>query len=944
METIWSAVAEGVPQVVFVGGEPGSGKSRLVFEAARVLHENGAVVLLGQCLSDYGTAYQPFGELVDALLPSVDQLVPEHRRAETRLRLEPLVQPSRLGELPTDPLDKQQRRMLFDAVVYLIERAAAERPLVLLLEDMHWAGVSSLELLAHVARRVTQTRLLVLATHRPTSPDRSEPLMAAIADLYRMDSVHRIDLGGLSTDDVTELLARKAGWAQHRARPFAAMLRDQTGGNPFFLWEMWRDIAARGGLTSAPRGELHVPATVRDGLAGRLGRLDAPDRQLIEFAAILGDQFDLSLLLATSPWGRETTLQAVGQAMEAGFMEPIGDGSSYRFPHSLARQSVMELIGPQRRARDHARIAQHLELRVSGATGEVERLAYHFSQAHGLGMEAKARQYLVEAARLAERGLAHAEAARYFEQAARVSEDAADRQSLLLCAADAHFSSADFARALALSESVVAEATDSTTTLEAAIRYEDVAPHAIGVGHRAVEILSDALGHRQKDLSDPLYVRGLASLGRALALSGAVDEADRLGSRAIALAREQGHDDLLVHALTASLWNRMHPSIAARQRRRAAEASELAAEIGDLRSLGPAALFRASYSYLVGDPDTMAEGQVDLRWVGERAGLPYFSFWAAQVEYGWQFLRGDFAGAEATAQEALDMGVRFGGDGTEGVYGLQTFMVRRETGRIEQVRALITGRERPQDHWAPGLLSLYTELGMLGPAARVLRWLQDRKISRYEPQAQWPAVLTFMVEAALALEDADALRRLRPMLAEHEGHNLAAGQFVAVFGCADRYLGSVDSVLGLGDPDASFAVAAEMDSRMGAVVHQTAAMAAEVVHLRRRGRGGDSRRATELGARARELAESIGQTRVVRMLPPRRGSGPSGDAPGLTARELDVLRLLADGRSNREIAKALVISENTAANHVRSILLKTGAANRTQAATYAISREWIGAQ
>ncbi len=943
MEGIWSAAADGVPQVVLVGGEPGSGKTRFVFEAARALHDDGAAVLLGQCLSDYGTAYQPFGELVGTLVRSVDLLVPEGHRAEVRQRLDPLVRPSRLGDVP-DPLDEQQRRMLFDAVVEVIERGASDRPLVLLLEDMHWAGESSLALLTHVTRRVTETRLLLLATHRPTPPDRSEPLVAAMADLYGMDSVHRIDLEGLSTDDVTTLLARRSGWSEQQARPCAAVLRDQTGGNPFFLGEMWRDIAARGGLSAVRGGELHVPATVRDGLAGRLGRLSEPTRHLIEFAAVLGDQLDLSLLLDTSPWGRESTLRAVGQAAEIGVLEPIGDGSSYQFQHALARQSVLELIAPQRRARHHARIAGQLEPRVSGAAGEVERLAYHFGQAHGLGVDGKARQYLVEAARLAEHGLAHAEAARHLEHAARLATDAADRQGLLLSAVDAHHASADFASALALSERVFGETTDSTIRLEAALRYGDVAPHATSEGHRAVEILRDALRQRQHDPTDPLYVQGLASLGRVLALSGAIDEADRLGSLSIALARALDREDILVLVVTASLWNRIHPSIATRQRQRAAEASELAARTGDLRSLGPAALFRASYSYLVGDPGTMAEAQVDLRWVGERAGLPYFSFWAAQVEYGWQFIRGDFAAAEATAQEALDMGVHFGGADTEGVHGLQTFMVRRETGQLEQVRPLITGREQPRDLWAPGLLSLYTELGLSKPAAGVLRWLLDRESSRYQLQAQWPAVLAFMVEAALALRDTDALRRLRPMLAEYAGHNLVAGQFVAVFGSADRFLGSADSVLGIGDPDASFAAATEMDTQMGATVHQATTMAAEAAHLRRRGHGGaDARRAAELGARAAELAASAGQHRVLRMLDRPHGPGRSSDRSGLTARELDVLRMLAEGSSNREIADTLVISENTAANHVRSILLKTGAANRTQAATYAISREWIGA-
>jgi DNA-binding CsgD family transcriptional regulator len=311
------------------------------------------------------------------------------------------------------------------------------------------------------------------------------------------------------------------------------------------------------------------------------------------------------------------------------------------------------------------------------------------------------------------------------------------------------------------------------------------------------------------------------------------------------------------------------------------------------------------------------------------------------MEYARQFVAGDFAAAERTCVGLMEMGQSFGTDDTDGPYGVQAYMIRRETGGLEQVRRLVTGDELPTDHWAPGLLALYTELGMTAAASRLLGWLLDQQLPRYERAAQWPGVLAFLVEAALALEDADAARRLRGPLLEYAGLNLVAGQFVAVFGSADRYLGGVDSLLGSGTPEEWFAAALDLDTRMAAPVHEALTLAAHAHHLRR-GQT-EARRVAELVERARSLAEPVGHLRVLRQVETLTGAGAgagagAGRRDGLTPRETEVLRLLGEGLSNRDIAGRLIISENTAANHVRSILAKTGSDNRTQAAIYAAAQ------
>jgi DNA-binding NarL/FixJ family response regulator len=234
----------------------------------------------------------------------------------------------------------------------------------------------------------------------------------------------------------------------------------------------------------------------------------------------------------------------------------------------------------------------------------------------------------------------------------------------------------------------------------------------------------------------------------------------------------------------------------------------------------------------------------------------------------------------------------------------------------------------------PGLLALYTELGVESGMRRALKRLMDRDLTAHADEAQWPMELAFMTEAALALNDADAARILRPILASHAGMNLVSGTLIATFGSADRLLGRVAALLGdYVAAERHLDIALEMDRRMHSVVHvaETLAYQARLASDR-----GHADRAQALANEARALATPIGQQRVLAVLD---RAAPSSRPAGLSEREIDVLRLVAEGLSNQEIGARLHISANTAANHVRSILTKTGAANRTQAAIFAAQND-----
>ncbi len=271
---------------------------------------------------DAGVPYQPFAEMLDQLFAgtvegSLRHLV-EGGAGELR-RLSSHVVRHRLGVDNGGLVTGEARRDLFDVVARLFRGLAEERCLALVLDDLQWAQLPTLALLEHVVLTCPDVRLLVLATFRTTAPDRSEDVAARVAELHRVDGVRRLDLAGLDTDAIAEYVRLRAGLSGSAARRAAAVLRDRTGGNPFFLRELWDDLERRGGV-SALRSSHRVPASIGDTLAARLAGLPAAARGVIELAAVLGDGFDLVTLLAASEVDRNVTMAAVDAGMAVGLI------------------------------------------------------------------------------------------------------------------------------------------------------------------------------------------------------------------------------------------------------------------------------------------------------------------------------------------------------------------------------------------------------------------------------------------------------------------------------------------------------------------------------------------------------------------------------------------------------------------------------------------------
>ena len=936
METLWSQVTAGRRQVVFLGGEPGAGKTRLIAEIAGALHDSDGTVLVGTCGPDVGISYQPFAEMLDHLFGAAAEgaladVVAD--KGSELLRLSPRVR--RHCPEPAGPMTGADgvRRDLFEAVAHVFRSLAEERPLALMIDDLHWAQLPTIAMLEHLVQTCSESPLLVVAAFRSTVPDRSDELAARVAELHRLEGVRRLDLSGLDTDAIAEFLSLRAGLPLSEARAPAALLRDRTGGNPFFLRELWADLERRGGVT-ALRTSQRVPSTVSDTLTARLSGLSAEVRAVIELAAVLGSTFALATLVAASETGQAATLASLDVAMALGLIESDGPaGDRYSFVHALVRQAVLDGMLPSRRMLVHVRAAEALERQPPHAS-LVPRLAHHYLASHVLGFHDRALRYSREAGRLAERSLAFEDAAVWFERASELPEcDPAERAELLLAAAADYVRACHFPHARDIYGRLYAIA-GPPVRLTAAIGFEDATWRPGLVGTQAADLLSAALAECGLDHQDPLYVRGLGSLARALALAGETARARQVSVRANDLAARLDDEPVLVHALSTSMWHGTTPDVATQQLERTTAVRELARERLDYETLGAAANFSVTVSYLVGLPDTLRPAMEDARRSVGATGQPYFHHVYCCLAQTAAFLQGDFDGARQWAEASLKQSDTFGDEMTEGPHSVQMFMLARETGTLDRFRPYLDGRETFRERWVPGLVGLYTELGVETGVHRALRHLMGKDLAARSNEAQWPMELAFLTEAALAVRDTQALHALRPLLREYAGLNLVCGTMIAVFGSTERYLGQVAACLGeQAEADRCFAAALEMDRRMRSVVHTGETLARHAVFAAATGRPGLAR---DLAEEARRLAEPIGHVRVLRLLETvARPTGPDG----LTDRELEVLRLLAGGLSNQEIGARLHISANTAANHVRSILMKTGAANRTQAAMYAATHQ-----
>jgi DNA-binding SARP family transcriptional activator len=412
----WQTALAGGMHAVLIAGEPGVGKTRLAGEWSQQAYQQGAVVLYGRCDEDLGAPYQPFAEALRSLVPCLGaKRLRGLRGVEALLPLVPGltdVLPDLAAPTRADP--ETERYALFDAVVALLEVASTSAPVVLILDDLHWAAKPTLLLLRHLLRFGDRARVQIVGTYRSTDLDRSHPLAAMLADLHRDGTAHRLALSGLDEDDVTAYVTEAGYDDEELARALASV----TGGNPFFLIEALRHVDESGGRWDPST----LPQGVREAVSRRLSRLPAETNKALAAAAVVGSRFAVELVERVV---EDDLVDAFDEACKAGIVieEP---GGRYRFNHAIVRQSLLAELPSLRRLRLHQRIAATLENEPGADDELLAELAHHYFECAWAGNAAKAAEYCRRAADQAVARLAYEGAADLYGQALHALEEIDD--------------------------------------------------------------------------------------------------------------------------------------------------------------------------------------------------------------------------------------------------------------------------------------------------------------------------------------------------------------------------------------------------------------------------------------------------------------------------------------------------------------------------------------
>ena len=466
---------EGQRQLVLLAGEPGIGKTRLAAETARAAHADGATVLFGFCDEDVTLPYRPFVEaLRHYVVHAPDDVLAAHVRAHQGelARLVPELR-ARVADLPAPQIAEAEteRYLLFEAAAGLLAAASQDAPIVLVLDDLHWAGAPELLLLKHIIRSAEPMRLLIIATYRDTDLTRTHPLTSMLADLRRESGVERLALRGLDDAAVVALVQAAAGHDLPEAGvALAHALHRETEGSPFFITEILRNLTESGavfrdGERWTYKGDiagLGIPEGVKDVIGRRLGRLSEATNKVLSLAAVIGRQFDLALLtriadlsaLSPSRLGEgqgegipnsairnpqsaieDAILDALDEATAAALVAEVpGEPEHYSFSHALIRTTLYEELSSARRARLHRRVGEALEALTRATPGaRIDELAHHWLEAVQVTDAAKAIGYARQAGDRALAGLAYEAAAAHYERALAVLEPIDRDGELLRC-------------------------------------------------------------------------------------------------------------------------------------------------------------------------------------------------------------------------------------------------------------------------------------------------------------------------------------------------------------------------------------------------------------------------------------------------------------------------------------------------------------------------------
>ena len=953
-----AAAALGEPGMVLVGGDSGAGKTRLLAALREHAEEEGARVFVGDCL-ELGDAELPYAPLIGALRPLVrdgdpvfDALAPA-QRAELGRLLPGLERgaPSR-GDRP----DASAQSRLFEALLALLDALSADAPVLLGIEDLHWADPSTRACLTFLLRSLAQERVLVVGTYRADELHRRHPLLPLLADLDRDPRVQRLSLQPLALDQVAQALQDILG--RTPGPELVERLYARSEGNPLYLEEL---------VAAGPDGRGALPSSLREALMVRIERLDDAAQELLRLLAV-GHRLDHALLADASGLDPATLRAALREAV-ASHLVAADEHGRHVFRHALLREVVADDLLPGERTELHLALARALERRAGAADAgpQVAALtAHHFFEA---GERPAALRATMAAADAAECIRAYGEAAGLFERALALWDQVPDPESLagedhvslLARAGEAHFAAGDGARQEAPLRSALAgvdraadpalaarlleqlargqrsqnrtrEALDTAREGLALVEGRPSAERAALLGflsktrmvqgkwRDAAEIARETLAVAEAVGDRSSEILALDSLGLSLAALGDLPEGCAFLRQAIDMAR--AHDEIDA-ACTAylNLADILH------LKGRSDEAAEVLAE--GLAIAEPGRSQRWLHTLLAeialdrGDWDVV---EMHLPPPGRRVSgndLLNTGLRRAELALG----RGEQELARTLLGELGPAAAEVAEPQYLGAYGVLLAELRRRDGDLDGAGEAIDEALDRIEFCTEDVMRLarVCAVGLVVEADRAER---ARDLGRAGPEAKRARACVRTLLARLRATAQDGGPVAQAWVLTGEAHAARAR------GRSDpaRWAKAAGAWEALGRPyPAACARLREAEALTAADDRAAAGVAADsaLATAQRLGAGWLAGEATTLIAR--------GRLRVAPAATAAREDGPvpAEDPFGLTTRERQVLALVAQGATNRQIGGELFMAEKTASVHVSRILAKLDVRSRTQAAAVA---------
>ena len=902
----WSRVDAGGRETILIAGEPGAGKSRLAAEAGYDAHGAGGLVLYGSGEETAGTPYAPFV----AALGHLDRHATGSPQLQA-LRESPL---GRLipgaGTATGERVDwglGDERGRLFAATVEQLETVAKHRPLLLVVDDLHGCGLSTLLLVEHLAQTNAQLRLLLLATYRPTDLEPDDERTAVIAGLRSAPGAQHVQLGGLDTEALRDIAASLEIADDPAALDRAAAIAErESGGNPLFACELLRAMGAAGGaLESAAAAP--TPRSLRLLIATRGHDLGADAYDHISAAAVCGRNFDPRVVAAALDVAPTAFAESMTRAEHAGLVSIDSADGGCSFAHAIVARGLYEEVGPARRGRLHRRLAETLEAQGDGGSPDrAAEIALHWRRADPPDDDRAARFCAVAGERALDR-YDHGVAADWFEQALELRDragdvDATDRCDLLIGLGKAlRFRDQERSRAILLEAGRLADSLDDVERLvEATLANNRGFVSLVGGYDRERGAMLRRTAERMTD-NGPELALVLAQLALELTFSPQVERRRRLAEQALVAARAGGDQRVVAQVLIRYLIAQWGPENPRDRVAAAAESIAISSQLDEPLDLFHGLFWQAGAQIELGRVQDAAQTLREQERIAARIG-DGTATWLCQCATSVHLaLRGQLDEAEAAAQHAAELAQRGSQPDALPFYLTQIASIRWQQGRLPELAPLLA-TTLDQYPGLPAFRSLVCLAHALGGdhafAREVLVIDSSTGFADLPRDPIWIAGAVTYAHAIVELGEHDAAAMVHAILDPYRGQ--LASTSISVWGLVDHALGRLELLLGedeRGRQSLERAIAAY--ERMAAPLWRAQA--------ERDLAAGD-------GGSAAAAASSELDTRIARL--------------GLTSRQAEVVRLVAEGRSNKQIAAALHVSPSTVKRHLENAYDRTGARSR----------------